>query len=155
TLRVDATSAVEGWAVAGAIVDVLLVTKEGATVVAEQVKILSAERSVVSPDEGQPRVPSTVTVLVSQEQCLALNAAVNLGKIAFALRSSQDEGTWKSPQYEAARLKSLKEAQVFEGARGYIRVKQPDNEIESYTLTGGRWVKSDVRPEGFFEAEGE
>ncbi|MCB0333624.1 MAG: Flp pilus assembly protein CpaB, partial [Bdellovibrionales bacterium] len=44
SVRVDATAAVEGWARAGAIVDVFLVKKAGATVVAEKVKILSAER---------------------------------------------------------------------------------------------------------------
>ena len=88
TIRVDATSAVEGWAGSGSVVDVLLVTHDKTAVIAEQVKVLSAER-VVTPVEGasSPQVPSTATLLVNQEQCLAINTAIPLGKIAFALRS--------------------------------------------------------------------
>lgn len=95
TIKVDATTAVEGWAGSGSLVDVLLVGKESTTVVAEKVKILSAERSV-SPVDGDdtPSVPSTVTLLVTQDQCLAINTAIPLGKIAFALRSERDENSW-------------------------------------------------------------
>lgn len=76
-MRVDATSSVEGWAGSGSLVDVLLIQKDRTTVVAEKVKVLSSERSS-SPVEGgaSPSVPSTATLLVTQEQCLAINTAI-------------------------------------------------------------------------------
>lgn len=151
TLKVDATTAVEGWAGSGTIVDVLLVEKERTTVVAENVKVLSAERSV-SPVQGgaSPEVPSTVTLLVTQEQCLAINTAVPLGKIAFALRGVSDQNTWHERQYTADRLarnnsqNSVQESKV----DGYIEVKG-EGQSNKFTLADGKWIRTSIKPEGF------
>jgi Flp pilus assembly protein CpaB len=125
TVRVDATAAVEGWAGSGSVVDVLLVEKDRTTVVAENVKILSAERSV-TPVEGQaaPNVPSTVTLLVSQEQCLAINTAIPRGRIAFALRSARDQDGWRDPVFNAAQLSGPKESGTEESqaVEGYLTI---------------------------------
>lgn len=153
TVRVDATAAVEGWAGSGAVVDVLLVEKDRTTVVAEKVKILSAERSV-APVEGAaaPNVPSTVTLLVTQEQCLAINTATPRGKLAFALRSYQDEESWSDTIYTADRLKG---GQLQREGRttisGYVAV-EGDNKRQAFALADGKWVKTQVVPEGFFPA---
>lgn len=148
TIRVDATSAVEGWAGSGSLVDVLLITKDRTNVVAEKVKILSAERSV-SPVEGgsAPNVPSTVTLLVTQEQCLAINTAIPLGKIAFALRSSTDEASWNDPLFTSDRLKGKSSAKE-EGKNlisGFVTIK---GEAKHYALADGKWVKTEVMPDG-------
>lgn len=149
TIRVDATTAVEGWAGSGALVDVLLIAKDRTSVVAEKVKILSAERSV-SPVEGgsAPSVPSTVTLLVTQEQCLAINTAIPLGKIAFALRSSSDEASWRDTLYTSERLKG--KGSVKEPAKaaitGFVAV---DGEVKHYALTDGKWIKTEAVPTGF------
>lgn len=150
TVRVDATSSVEGWAGSGSYVDLLLVEKDRTTVVAEMVKILSAERSV-SPVEGSaaPSVPSTATLLVTQEQCLAINTAVPLGKIAFALRSSGDKERWLSTQYTSESLKGgalIKD--VGSVITGYLS-SQADGEKRSFALTDGKWIETEVVPEGF------
>lgn len=151
TIKVDATSAVEGWAGSGSVVDVLLIAHERTSVIAEQVKILSAER-VVEPVEGatSPQVPSTVTLLVDQEQCLAINTAIPLGKIAFALRSPDDQAGWETAQYSADRFKGKGAAVESEkrGVSGYISVSG-QNGGKSFALSGGKWVQTAVVPEGF------
>ncbi len=152
TLRVDATSAVEGWAGSGAVIDVLLIEKEQTTVVAEKVKILSAERSV-APVEGaaSPSVPSTVTLLVTQEQCLAINTAIPLGKIAFALRSLGDDHTWSDTRYTAERLKRARGGETRAHlVNGYVQV---ENGSEAYVLADGKWLPSEVIPQGFLLGE--
>jgi len=150
TIRVDATSSVEGWAGSGSVVDVLLISSEGASVVAEMVKILSAERST-SPVEGNssPTVPSTVTLLVTQEQSLAINAAIPMGKIAFALRNNQDEENWGRKTFTSDMLKN---GSVVKDSRGVIRgyvTMQDESESSSFALTGNQWIRTDIIPEGF------
>jgi pilus assembly protein CpaB len=151
TIRVDATSSVEGWAGSGSLVDVLLINSEGASVVAEKVKILSAERSV-SPVEGNtaPSVPNTVTLLVTQEQSLAINAAIPLGKIAFALRNMQDDDNWSRRTFSAERLKNGSVVRDSSGViRGFVSVNGEGQE-QSFALSGDKWIPTETIPEGFF-----
>lgn len=151
TIKVDAMSAVEGWAGSGAVVDVLMVAQGATRVVAERVRILSAERSV-SPVEGHsaPSVPNTVTLLVTQEQCLAINTAIPLGRIAFALRSRNDEETWQGTTYSADRLKqgSGTQSKGTTTTAGYVRFGDPARP-GGYALIDGKWIKSESVPEGF------
>lgn len=161
TIRVDATSAVEGWASAGSIVDVLLVEKDRTTVIAENVTILSAERST-APVEGNsaPSVPSTVTLLVSQEQCLAINTAIPLGRIAFALRGTRDSEHWENGSFTSDRLVPDTNRRVVRTAevRGFVELKdgpsRDGQSTERYALRDGKWIASEVVPEGFFAARG-
>ena len=151
TIKVDATSAVEGWAGSGSVVDVLLIAHERTSVIAEQVKILSAER-IVEPVEGaaSPQVPSTVTLLVNQEQCLAINTAIPLGKIAFALRSPDDQENWDTPQYSAERFKNKgsRSDNEKQAVSGYISVSGK-NGGKSFALSAGKWIETSIVPEGF------
>lgn len=99
TVRVDAESAVEGWARSGSFVDVILIQKLQkddlgleAKIIAENVQILSAGRST-EPLTGQssaPRAPATVTLLVSQDDALKIKLADGIGKLTFALRGGND-----------------------------------------------------------------
>lgn len=151
TIKVDATSAVEGWAGSGSIVDVLLVEKDRTSVIAEKVKVLSAERSV-SPVDGRssPSVPSTVTLLTTQEQCLAINTAIPLGRIAFALRSAKDEDRWLNTSFSRERFRGVSaQERPLEQVTGYAALKGANSKV--YALSGGRWTKTDVFPEGFAE----
>lgn len=153
TVSVDATTSVEGWAAAGSLVDVLLIKEDKTTVVAEKVKILSAERSTV-PVEGNsaPSVPSTITLLVTQEQCLAINTAIPLGRIAFALRSAHDDQNWSEQTYTASSL-NKRGASGDVSVSGYVVVKG-DGKARSYALSEGKWIAADTKPSGFF-VEGE
>lgn len=154
TLRVDATSAVEGWAGSGAVVDVLLVTPAQTSVIAERVRVLSAERSTAPVGSGDaPMVPSTVTILVTQEQCLSINMAIPLGKIAFALRNGEDIESWTDPVIAADRLKRSPKA-VVDGGKisGFISVK---GDSRQFALRDGVWVKADALPSSFSVTRGE
>ena len=155
TIRVDATSAVEGWAATGSLVDVLLVTPENTLVVAEKVKILSTERST-TPLEGAhtPNVPSTATILVTQEQCLAINTAIPMGKIALVLRGVRDDKSWTNTSYSTEQLKrqSQSDSPIARSINGVVEIKGTPNEkfkTRSFALTDGRWVQTRSHPDGF------
>jgi Flp pilus assembly protein CpaB len=154
TVNADAVTSVEGWAGAGAVVDVLLIESGRTTVVAEQVMILSAERSTASGRVvSAPSVPKTVTLLVTQDQCLAINTAIPLGKISFALRSVGDREQWRNQRYSAERFKA-QNAQKSEKSHitGVISF-DVDEEKRRFALVDGRWIASDVLPDGFLLSE--
>ncbi|MCI5064111.1 Flp pilus assembly protein CpaB [bacterium] len=152
TVRVDATGAVEGWASSGAIVDVLLVTGEGTSVVAEKVRILSAARSV-NPiqNTSSKSVPSTVTLLVSQDQALAISTAIPMGKISFALRSLGDEGRWSERRFRKEQLRGGPQLSKRDRIQGYVRIegKTP----KRFALSGDRWIPTEVEPQRLLEPE--
>ncbi len=153
TIKVDATAAVEGWARSGSTVDVLLVEDDRTTVVAEEVKILSAERSLEPVDSSRaPEIPSTVTVLVSKEQALAITTAVPRGKISFALRSGDDDARWANRIYTADRLKRAGSNTSKRHVKGYVSIgKSKDKDTsKAFALANGKWIKTKVIPEGYF-----
>jgi len=156
TVHVDATSAVEGWARSGSIVDVLLVERSKTTVVAEAVKIISAERSLsavdLNPSAGKGSgIPITVTLLVTQEQCLAINTAVPLGKIAFALRSTKDDERWRSTRLSSDDLTGSGVKQEPSKARiGGVIAFGSGADRKQYALVDGSWIPADSVPTGFF-----
>lgn len=153
TVRVDATAAVEGWVRSGSIVDVLLVQAARTTVVAEQVKVISAERSLSPGDESsQAPIPSTVTLLVTQDQCLAINTAVALGKIAFALRSARDPESWKTTQFSADSLSYDRRPSRDSRISGVVSVGSGADK-RSFALVDGAWVPTDGIPTGFLLGE--
>jgi Flp pilus assembly protein CpaB len=152
TVRVDATGAVEGWASSGAIVDVLLVSGEGTSVVAEKVRILSAARSV-NPiqNSSNERVPSTVTLLVTQEQALAITTATPMGRITFALRSLGDEGGWAERRYYKDRLRGRPASSDANRITGYVRVEGKNP--KRFALSGGRWIPTELEPKRLIDSE--
>ena len=96
TVKVDAESAVEGWARSGNYVDVIVIkeSRSGgpeAKVIAENVKILSAGRSAQGGTAyASSQLPATITVLVTQEDALKIKTAASIGKLTFALRGVTD-----------------------------------------------------------------
>jgi Flp pilus assembly protein CpaB len=97
TVKVDLEAAVEGWARSGNYVDVIVVRKAStvddgmeAQVIAENVKILSAGKSVES-NSLNPPTPATITLLVNQQDALRIKAASSLGKLVFSLRGVGDQ----------------------------------------------------------------
>jgi Flp pilus assembly protein CpaB len=151
TVRVDVTAAVEGWARSGSIVDVLLVEKHGTRVVAERVKIISTERSLSSTVSLDPSaaVPSTVTLLVTQEQCLAINTAVAVGKIAFALRGGADGGNWRDGDFEASDLSDPEGKKRKPKVEGVVSIGHGERKRQ-YALVEGKWIPAESMPSGFF-----
>lgn len=150
TVKVDAESAVEGWARSGSYVDVILLRSGPddqagmiAKVIAENVRILSAGRST-EPLQGQtsaPRAPTTVTMLVTQEDALTIKTASSIGKLTFSLRGAGDE----RPTF----AKAVHQKDILDGARTIL----PKKPIYQGTATGpdgqqfvlgedARWVRT-------------
>ena len=153
TLRVDATSSVEGWAGSGAVVDVLLVQSDKTTVVAEKVKILSAERSLDPVDSSSsPNIPSTVTVLVTQDQALAITTAIPRGTISFALRNNQDDSSWNDKTYTADRFGQASGVSGKKSINGFVTIGRGEQK-EAFALSGDDWVRSDILPKGYFPSQ--
>jgi Flp pilus assembly protein CpaB len=149
TINVDIASAVEGWAGSGSHVDVLLVTRQKTVVIAENVEILSAERSV-EPIEGEeaPSVPRTVTILVNQAQALAIVTAIPKGRISFALRRASDESSWDVTEFEASKLTDTgAELSSDSEVTGYVRYTDK-GEKKGFALTSGKWIPSISEPAG-------
>lgn len=111
-IAVDATSSVEGWAQAGARVDVIWVTafsgRKTASVIASNAKVLSANRRIEGaalvnqrngsggkgndkqkPDEG---IPPTVTLLLSARDSMRVRLAALHGRLSLVLRGIDDAG---------------------------------------------------------------
>ena len=152
TVRVDAESAVEGWARSGNYVDVIVIraskrdTGLEAKVIAENVKILSAGRSAtpLTGHDRAPKAPTTVTLLVSQEQALTVKASSAIGKLTFALRGSGDANPTHSLAMNANRFiggeKGEIRTQKANGFRGVAR--GPNGKI--YVLgSKDRWVRAE------------
>lgn len=150
TVRVDAESAVEGWAQSGNSVDVILVRtgKEisgglESKVIAENVRILSAGRSVepLGSDSTAPNPPSTVTLLVNQEDTLKIKTGASIGKLTFALRGFSDQLPTVSTQIDQrALLGPTKSLPV--NASVYGTAKGPDG--QKYILSAGNsWTKTE------------
>lgn len=98
TINVNVTSSVEGWARAGAHVDIVWNTtindKPSAVVIIQNVKILSAERQIeANPEAGQVAVPSTVTLLVLAEDATKIHLAETTGKLSLQLRGDNQDGS--------------------------------------------------------------
>lgn len=151
TVKVDATSAVEGWARSGSVVDVLLIEKARTTVIAERVRVISAERSLAPIDVSHGNigsVPSTATLLVTQEQCLAINTAVPLGRIAFALRSAKDEDSWRDTRFSSEDLSLTKKSVVKTRIDGVVAFGQ-GAQRKQYALVDGAWIPTESLPTGF------
>lgn len=96
TINVDVTSSVEGWARAGAFVDIvwnsMVNGKPSAFVIVQNAKILSAERQVEgNPQEGQAPVPSTVTLLLLADDATKIHLAETTGKLSLQLRGDDVE----------------------------------------------------------------
>ncbi len=147
TVRTDATTVVEGWAGSGSIVDVLLIEQDRTIVIAEQVQILSAERSIQPiADQQSPEVPTTVTLLVTQDQALAINTALPRGRLSFALRSQNDQQNWKRPVYTSDNFrKAGGAADQSKSISGYITMADG----QAFALANGQWIRTEVKPQGF------
>ena len=149
SIKVDASMAVDGFTKSGVVVDVLLIEKSRTTVVAEQVKVISLDRSPQSGAvAGQSLGGQSVTLVVTQEQCLAINTAMALGKISFAVRHGGDSGRWKSTHFAATDFSgnpNSRPASRIEGVVSYGK----GAERKSFALVDGAWIASEHEPKGF------
>lgn len=113
-IAIDATGAVEGWAQAGARVDVIWVTgysgRRTSSVIASNVKILSANRRIEGfgatpqrnssgsakgaekPKQDDGGIPATVTLLLTAHDAMRVRLAALHGRLSLSLRGTDDAG---------------------------------------------------------------
>lgn len=152
TIKVDATSGVEGWANPGAHVDVLLTyldPKDGknTTIVAvENAVVLSYDGSAKTNDADDLNRSvsnnTTATLAVSLEDSLKIQTAIARGRITLALRSAQEVGTanvkeFREDQWEQRKPQHEKRQVV---NNGYARIPSKDGSTRQFVLgTDGKW----------------
>lgn len=148
TIRVDERTSVEGWARAGARVDVVwssrLEGKPMISVIVENAKILSAERQV-SPqaEEGQEQVaiPTTVTLLVDTEDASRIQLASVSGSMSLSLRGGNDS---KSNRVAPLTIDDLlaegRPAEEDAQPRAMLSIKGGKGNRVGYTLKDGQLV---------------
>jgi Flp pilus assembly protein CpaB len=154
-IAVDATSSVEGWAQAGARVDVFWVTtltgRRTVSMVAANAKVLSANNKTEGVQKNDPAksgeegVPHTVTLLLSSKDSLKVRLASLHGRLSLVLRGSEDSGAVASsnPIPESA-LYSTSNLPVTEQARDLVTVKVKDRNTgkeEDLTFENGERLR--------------
>ncbi len=149
TIRVDERTSVEGWARAGARVDVVwssrLEGKPMISVIVENAKILSAERQVNPHPENQENkpapIPTTVTLLVAAEDANRIQLASVSGTMSLSLRGGNDSKANKSaPLTIDDLIRDGRPAYLPEQPRVVLSVKGAKGNRTSYAFQDGELV---------------
>jgi pilus assembly protein CpaB len=149
TVKVDAESAIEGWARRGNYIDVILIRTSKdespgleSLVIAENVRILSAGASAqpVTAGDTAPKAPNTLTLLVSQEDALRVKIASNVGRLTFALRGNGDSSPTATTSIDQRKL--LGQVPTNPKVASFVgRAKGPDG--KTYVLSqNSKWFRS-------------
>lgn len=156
TINVTATTGVEGWATAGAHVDVLLTyldSKDGMNktrVVVENAIVLSfgGKAKSAQGDEANSGSPateiSTATLAVPFQDSLKVQTALAMGRITLALRSPTDvaspgaDSVFSAEQFDGPRrpLPAPKGKPV---SRGFAKFSGKDGPVEFQLSNDNRW----------------
>lgn len=153
TIRVDATSSVEGWARAGASVDVSWSTSAGGkpsvNTIVQNAKIISAERETQNGQNATGAVPSTITLVVTANDAQKITLAQSTGTLSLTLRGDNDPGnststtrvsiedllTGSSSSYTPPKQEP---ATGSGGGGGTIRMRNADGKLEDFVFEGGK-----------------
>ena len=145
TIHVDSLISVEGWATAGALVDVQWISDQGgrrtANVIVQNAKVLSADRQVENqqqPNQGQP-VPATVTLLVTERDAQKISLASTIGQMMLHLRGATDIGKATDSDGPLT-LQDLNGSSLTgrEGLQGVLKVKNADGSVKELGIRDGR-----------------
>lgn len=101
TINTNATSSVEGWARAGAHVDIHWIASMAgelsAKLLVENAKILSAERQADPNVDAATPIPTTVTLLTTGKDAQKISLASAQGSLVLHLRGYEDETSSGAP----------------------------------------------------------
>lgn len=143
TINVNATSSVEGWATAGAYVDVQWVStvrnEKVATLITENAKILSAERQTDDRNQSAP-VPTTITLLVSSKDAKKVSLASNDGQLILLLRGTEDIN--KGARSTTLTLKDLYNVKgdIPTYGSGLVKMRNADGSVKELSVVEGKIV---------------
>lgn len=147
-INVDATTGVEGWARAGAIVDVHWITdafgEKSASLLVENAKVLSAERKADPEADPKKPLPATVTLLVPDEAAHKISLASTGGKIVLLLRGAEDQ----EPSTIAGSTIGVHDLLGRGGApsgavEGVVRLRDRDGSVEEWAIIQGKLFRKD------------
>ena len=150
-INVDATTGVEGWARAGALVDVLWITevdkKQTAKFLVQAAKVLSAERKV-DPDADQSKpIPTTVTLMVLEKDAQRIVLAQTKGKLVLHLRGTEEPlDSGDDSDDSAITPKDLLpggKTDKLEGVEGYVRLRGKDGVTEEWAVVKGKLYRKE------------
>jgi len=147
TINVNATTGVEGWARAGAKVDVHLVADLGgeksARRIVENARVLSAERQVEPSSNTREPLPTTVTLLTSERDAQRISLAASAGKLILHLRGFEDSGqaTSNMDALTLRELLGLDDGKNTERVQGTVRIRNANGLTEELALINGELVR--------------
>ena len=165
TIEVDATSGVEGWANAGAHVDIVVTYldpsdgKKKSQIAIEDAVVLSFNRNTsrLGKDSNEGRIDSVATVTLSLPtmDAVKLHTARSMGKISLILRSIDDvKGVGHAEVTpEDFRVADTKAAQPndkknYRAITGYASFVDKNGQTRELELKGGSlWSPDGVAPE--------
>jgi Flp pilus assembly protein CpaB len=145
SIRVDSISSVEGWATAGALVDIQWISdtngKRAANIIVQNAKVLSAERQIENQAQQQAQgpVPTTVTLLVNERDAQKISLASTTGSMMLHLRGATDFG--KSSDVDGPiTLQDLNgsSANSRDGLEGVLKMKNADGTYKEIGIRSGR-----------------
>ncbi len=140
TISVNALSAVEGWATAGAMVDVQWISGGNANIIVQNAKVLSAERQIENaqqPQQGAP-IPTTVTLLVNEKDAQKISLASTAGSLMLHLRGANDIGKG-IVQDRPLKLSDLNgSSKSNQGLEARLKIRQADGTFKELGIREGR-----------------
>lgn len=144
TISVNALSSVEGWASAGAMVDIQWINSGSANIIVQNAKILSAERQVENsqqPNQGAP-IPTTVTLLVTEKDAQRISLATTSGQLMLHLRGATDIGKG-SNQDGPITLRDLRGGLSSDDtAEATVKIRNADGTIRELIIKDGKLQQS-------------
>ncbi|RME59600.1 MAG: Flp pilus assembly protein CpaB [Candidatus Dadabacteria bacterium] len=152
TVRVNATSSVEGWARAGARVDIQWITDAGgqkvSKILVENAKILSADRKVDPSADPLEPIPTTVTLLVSEKDAQKIGLASVNGTMILHLRGFSDGGKAVSTSRTLTYSDLVRDKNGLIGdehIQGFVTAEGPDGTQQQWALINGKLVSRTKR----------
>jgi len=165
TIEVDATSGVEGWANAGAHVDIVVTYldpsdgKKKSQIAIEDAVVLSFNRNTgrLGKDASEARIDSTATVTLSLPtlDAVKLHTARSMGKISLILRSVDDlkgvghaEVTPEDFKVNTGKLSEAPEKKNTASVSGYAKFQDSNGQTRELELKNGAlWAADGKAPE--------
>jgi Flp pilus assembly protein CpaB len=154
TIEVDATSGVEGWATAGAHVDVFVtyidqkdrISKTRLAVEDAVVLSYGGSAKAASSTEEKVTPATTVTLAVTFKDSLKLQTARAIGRITLALRNvrdvkSQGDEVFAADQWDSDENASKKTPNT--SAKGFARIHTQDGEKQFFLGNDEKWWQSE------------
>lgn len=148
TINVSATTGVEGWARAGAYVDVHWISsalgKLSIVPIVQNAKILSAERQVNPNADPAAPLPTTVTLLVQELDAQKISLTSSAGTLVLHMRGAGDHDISQS-------LSNLTVTDLFGGPssengpsplEGIAKIRKADGSYEEYAILEGNVVRN-------------